>query len=256
MGKRNKILEEEIKKFKTICEYDFYIPPKERDIIDEDEDDEEEIDDYEGEMPDEPEGNPDNIASEPEGEFDDVADPEGELNNDEFTDNEFTDDELPEPEGEINVPNDGEDVGYEDSDEGGEDEVELDVSDLVNKSEEAKESSEEANDKLSDIMNKFSELEDRMTKMDGVIGTKLEDIKNDVIKRNPSEVEKLEMRSFNSYPYNLKLTDYWNDKEDNYDIGDEGEELTKKEDEEYVLTKDEVESDYSESSVRSSFNKV
>ncbi|RKX92335.1 MAG: hypothetical protein DRP84_10205 [Spirochaetes bacterium] len=59
-------------------------------------------------------------------------------------------------------------------------------------------------------------------------------------------MEKLEMRSMDSFPYSVKLTDYWEDKE-GYDTGEGNDE------EEYVITKKEVD-DYSSSDIRHSFD--
>ena len=49
-----------------------------------------------------------------------------------------------------------------------------------------------------------------------------------------------------SFPYSVKLTDYWDDKE-GYEAGEENKE------EDYVITKKEVD-DYSESEIKQSFD--
>ncbi len=51
------------------------------------------------------------------------------------------------------------------------------------------------------------------------------------------------------YPYSQKLTDYWADKEGSYDVMNNG--AKKKE---YILTKDDVDSGYSDSKIKQSFN--
>ena len=79
------------------------------------------------------------------------------------------------------------------------------------------------------------------------ISNKIETLEKEIVKRNPTPVEKLEMRSMSSYPYNIKLTDYWKDV-DGYDAT--GEEEPK----EYILTKDDVDSGFTDSSIKSSFN--
>ena len=56
--------------------------------------------------------------------------------------------------------------------------------------------------------------------MDQVIN-KIEDLEKEIEKRNPTPVEKLEMMSLDSFPYSVKLTDYWADKE-GYDVNGEG----------------------------------
>ena len=57
------------------------------------------------------------------------------------------------------------------------------------------------------------------------------------------------MRSLDSYPYSQKLSDYWFDKEGQYDVmgNKEGEKP-----EEYVLTPDKVNADYNDRVVANS----
>lgn len=126
------------------------------------------------------------------------------------------------------------------------DEVEVDVSSLVKGSEEAKASADRATKNTEMLMSKLTDLEKRIAHM-STISDKIEGLEKEIIKRNPTPVEKLEMRSLDSYPFNQKLSDYWNDKEGAYDVMD-----NKKE--EYVLTKDDVNNTYNTAGVRDSFN--
>ena len=81
------------------------------------------------------------------------------------------------------------------------------------------------------------------------IGQKIDSLEAEIEKRNPTPQEKLEMRSLDSYPYSVKLSDYWADKEDHYDVMD-----TKKEEpEEYVLTQQDVD-DYNPQEIEKSFD--
>jgi len=91
-------------------------------------------------------------------------------------------------------------------------------------------------------MGNLSSLSDQVSGMDQVIG-KIENLEKEIEKRNPTPVEKLEMRSMDSFPYSIKLTDYWQDKE-GYDVNEE---------EDYTLTQQEVD-DYSETEIEDSFN--
>lgn len=163
------------------------------------------------------------------------------------------DEEGGEEEGEEELDLGDEEGGEEELDMGGEeempsDEVEIDVTELVTKSEEAKESSEMVNQKMEDLLGQFSQLSGQLQKMDG-LASKIEDMENEMEKRMPTPEEKLEMRSLDSYPYNLSLTDYWADKEGQYDVMD-GESENSGKPKEYVLTKDKVDSTYNEMSVR------
>ena len=127
-----------------------------------------------------------------------------------------------------------------------EDEVEVDVTQLVQSGEEAKAAAGAASEKTDELLAKFGELEQRLSAM-GQISNKIEALEKEIIKRNPTPVEKLEMRSMHSYPYNIKLTDYWKDI-DGYEAGDE--ETKPKE---YVLTSDDVDS-YTDESVKDTFS--
>ena len=82
---------------------------------------------------------------------------------------------------------------------------------------------------------------------------KIEDLEVEIEKRNPTPKEKLEMMSFASYPYNLKLTDYWAEKEGPYDMLGDKEEETEKE---YVLTTDDIENDYNNIEIKKTFNSI
>lgn len=250
---KNKLLAEEIKKFKLLSEYSFFIPDVEDEVLEEDD---EEIGDEE--PMDAPEADGAEGGEEPDLSFDgeeidpemDVEEP-GAEGGEEMAEPDMED--LPEPEGDINVGDEPAPEAEPEMDSG-EEEVELDITQLVDKSEEAVESSEEANEKISMLMKKFAELEERMPVMDQ-LGQKLEDLQKDIAKRNPTEVEKLEMRSMSSFPYNIKLSDYWNDKMDsntNYDVGTEAQ--PKENEEEYVLRKQDIDSDYSENSIKNTFD--
>ena len=80
--------------------------------------------------------------------------------------------------------------------------------------------------------------------MDQVIG-KIDDLEKEIEKRNPTPVERLEMRSMDSFPYSVKLTDFWSDKE--------GYEATEEEETEYTLTQSDVDN-FDQKEIRSSFN--
>lgn len=125
-----------------------------------------------------------------------------------------------------------------------EDEVEVDVTQLVQSGEEAKQAADVASQKTDELLAKFGELEQRISGM-AKISDKIEALEKEIIKRNPTPVEKLEMRSMSSFPYNIKLTDYWKDVD-----GYEAEEQKPKE---YVLTSDDVDS-FTDSSVKDSFS--
>jgi hypothetical protein len=97
------------------------------------------------------------------------------------------------------------------------------------------------------LLQKLTDLESRVASM-SKISDKIEGLEKEIIKRNPTPVEKMEMRSLSSYPFNQKLTDYWADKGGAYDV------MGKEKPKEYVLTKDDVDSSYSDANLRKSFS--
>jgi hypothetical protein len=110
---------------------------------------------------------------------------------------------------------------------GGEDEEVIDVDDLTN-------AQEKTYDKIGSLSKKFDKLLSVIDKFEEVIqmnDEKIEsleaNIKAELEKRNPTAIEKLNLRSQNdSYPFNVNPTDYWKQKEasSNYRIGDDMEE--------------------------------
>jgi len=136
------------------------------------------------------------------------------------------------------------DMGTEDT--GGEEEVDIDVTQLVKGSEEAKKAADLSFLKTTELLNKFNDLEQRVAAMDS-ISSKIDTLEKEIVKRNPTPVEKLEMRSMDSFPYNIKLTDYWKDI-DGYDAT--GEQQPK----EYILKKDDVDTNMVDASIKKTFD--
>jgi outer membrane murein-binding lipoprotein Lpp len=128
------------------------------------------------------------------------------------------------------------------------DEIELDVTELVKGSEAAKESADAANSKIEQLMDMVNKLENQLTTM-STISSKIDALEKEIEVRNPTPKEKLEMRSLDSYPYNIKLTDFWAEKGDRYETGAE-EEKPK----EYILKQSDIDNDYVESDIEDSFN--
>ena len=96
--------------------------------------------------------------------------------------------------------------------------------------------------KMDDLLSKLSELESQVSGMDNVIN-KIDELEKEIERRNPTPVERLEMRSMDSFPYSVKLTDFWKDKE-----GYNSSEV----EEEYTLTQSDVDN-FNEKEIRSSF---
>lgn len=103
----------------------------------------------------------------------------------------------------------------------------IDVDELT----QAQEETEEKVDDMQSYMGKgFKKLLNVVNKLDQMIDNSIanmENIKQEIEKRNPTPMEKLNMRAANdSYPFNVSPNDYWANKEatSNYRIGGEDEE--------------------------------
>jgi hypothetical protein len=236
MKDKKKHLNEELKRFNMLNEYSFYVP---------------EGDDPAGDIDDlllseeDPEADADleGLEADLDAEGGDVADPEME---DEPMDDMGGEEPMEEPA--MDEPDMG---GEELSVDEPEDEVELDVTELVASADEAKASADSANAKVDQLMGMVGKLESQLNDVNS-IGAKIDNLENELEKRAPTPEEKIEMRSLDSYPYNLKLTDFWKTQEGKYDVlSNDEEEGTPKE---YTLTKDDIDSDYSEAQIKSSLD--
>ena len=249
--KLDKLLKEEAKRMMNITEWGF------RGIVDEDDEDPA---DMEGEpAPEGEEGADDGFGGDAESAGDEeldgeVDDLEGDLG---LGDDAEGGDGFG-AEGADGFGAEGADDGFGDEDpmaEPAEEEVELDVTELVTSTDEAKEASEEANAKLEDLINGFAQIQNQLGVMQQTsakideLGNKVTELEHDIERRNPTPEEQIEMRSLDSYPYNIKLSDYWSEKEGKLAIPSSEENGGTKE---YTLTKQDVD-DYSPSDVKSSF---
>lgn len=127
----------------------------------------------------------------------------------------------------------------------------INVTDIVNKVGDVEEKVVDSDDNLTKIMDTISSLEAKLGNMEQIL-SKIDDLENKIEKTMPKTPEqKLELRSLDSYPYNVKLDDFWKKDIPGYDIEKSNGETFKKK--ELVLTQDEVD-DYSDQEVRDSFS--
>ena len=87
---------------------------------------------------------------------------------------------------------------------------------LLRGSEEAKDAATSASNNTMHLLKKFKDLEHKVASMDR-ISHKIDDLEREIVKRNPTPTEKLEMQSLHAYPLMLNC-DYWSDKEGIYDV--------------------------------------
>jgi hypothetical protein len=111
----------------------------------------------------------------------------------------------------------------------------VDISQLTDAQEETKDEVESLDNKFSEIMKHIGAFEELLRRND----EKIEDLKAEFEKRNPTQIEKLGLQTTKSYPFNVTPADFWKEKEattnystepDNNGVG-QGQ---------YVITKDDV----------------
>ena len=250
----NKSLNEDLERFKSLFGYD---PKKGKELTEaksrrtylaEADPEEEEA------APGEEEGAEDETAS--DFDFGDEGSPEGE---EEMGGEEEMPDTPAEEEGTEDEFGTAGEFSAADELEGGEDEEveEIDVTAIVKGSDEAKELAQQAvtvgqenSSYLQSLTDKLSNLEAQLSKMD-TIASKIGKLEQDI--KTPEE--KLELRSLDSYPFNQKLSDYWEEKaktDDRYRIST-GKDIEDGEETEYVIKPEDIE-DFNEADVESSFN--
>lgn len=127
----------------------------------------------------------------------------------------------------------------------------INVTDIVNKVDDVESKVEEGDDSLTKIMDVISKLESKLSDMEQTL-SKIDSLESKIEETMPKTPEqKLELRSLDSYPYNVKLDDFWRKDIPGYEIEKSNSETYKKKD--LVLTQDDVD-DYSDQDVRDSFS--
>jgi len=116
-----------------------------------------------------------------------------------------------------------------------EDEEVIDVDELVDKQ-------DETADKIDKLASSFDKLLDKMNDFQSMVDSsneRIEGLKAEIERRNPTPVEKLSLRSGNGYPFNQTPDEYWQTKQatSNYSTEDDNNGA---DDPQYKITKDEI----------------
>jgi hypothetical protein len=136
------------------------------------------------------------------------------------------------------IDDDGE--SEEDKGDEGTDSEELDITELVTAQ---KDIQSKQDDYFENLFGQLGKLESRLGEMDAIMN-KLNALENKIEKyREKTPQEKLELRSYDSYPFNQKLSQFFDDK---------SEEMEKTGKNDYVLTPDDV-TDINVNDIKNSF---
>ena len=138
------------------------------------------------------------------------------------------------------IDDDGKSEDKKDDEEGESSSEELDITELVDSQKSIEKKQE---DYFENLFGQLTKLESRLGEMDQIM-SKLNTLEAKIEKyREKTPQEKLELRSYDSYPFNQKLSDFFDDKKEEM-------ELTGKKD--YVLTSDDV-TDINANDIKKSF---
>lgn len=139
----------------------------------------------------------------------------------------------------------------------GEDEEVIDVDDLTQAQEKVNDKVNLVGQDLGQVDSKISQLLSTLAKMEQMIDNNNQEIQNfkqEFEKRNPTQTEKLNLRSLDSYPFNISPKDYWAEKgmdpNSNYSAYADNQQPTTQE---YQITNNDVD-DFDERSIERSFD--
>ena len=118
----------------------------------------------------------------------------------------------------------------------------IDVDELTQAQEETEEKIDDVEVSMEKGFKKLINVVDKLQQMIDANSANMNQIKQEIEKRNPTPIEKLNMRAANdSYPFNVSPNDYWKEKEatSNYRIGGENEPDA----EQYTITQADIDND-------------
>jgi hypothetical protein len=114
----------------------------------------------------------------------------------------------------------------------------LDVTELTDKQEDIEDEVSKVSDKFDKVIKAIGAFEELLRSND----EKIEDLKAEFEKRNPTQVEKLSMQTAKSYPFNVTPEEFWKEKEatSNYSTEDDENGVNQGQ---YVITANDVNGD-------------
>ena len=116
-----------------------------------------------------------------------------------------------------------------------EEEEVIDVDDLTKSMEGTEKKVDALSDKFERVMGMLDSFENQLD----ASNQRMEDLKREMERRNPTPVEKMSLRAKNSYPFNITPDEYWKDKEEtsNYSTEDD---KNGEDEPQYQITKNDI----------------
>lgn len=156
-----------------------------------------------------------------------------------------TPENIEEPVEDVDMEGDETDMAHPD------DEV-IDIDDLTN----SQEASEYKIDGVDDKLTKLLTIASKFAKAIEDNDNKINDLKAEVERRNPTDIERINIRSQNSQPFSVNPGEYWNGvraKNPNYQVVSDNEVSPNEEDKLYTITNDDIK-DFNTREVEKSFS--
>jgi predicted nuclease with TOPRIM domain len=120
---------------------------------------------------------------------------------------------------------------------GADDDV-VDITELTDTQKETQHDIDKLDAKFATIIKQIGSFEELIRQND----QKIDDLKTEFEKRNPTQIEKLSMQTAKSYPFNVTPEEYWEEKEKTSNYSTENDENGVKQGQ-YVITKNDVNGD-------------
>jgi hypothetical protein len=117
----------------------------------------------------------------------------------------------------------------------GENEEVIDVDDLTNSQEETEHKVDSLTNKFDKLFQMIGSFEEKLKQSDENINA----LKQEIEKRNPTQIEKMSLRSKDGYPFNVSPDEYWNEKEQNSNYSSDDDENGINQ-QQYQITKNDV----------------
>ena len=141
----------------------------------------------------------------------------------------------PQSQGEGEPPMGGDDADMGDTEPMQSDDEVIDVSDLTDSQEATEKAIKGLDSRFDKVLKAIGKFEDLIKQNDD----KIETLKKEFQKRNPTQLEKLGLRAATSYPFNISPAEYWKDKESssNYRIEDDNNGIDQQQ---YTITANDI----------------